>query len=253
MADDWKNDTWCRYLPQLHRQLAAPGIETTLPRSFVSLNADDSRAWWETLRYLFRVLLGWRCLPAGLAWWYEQGRPDLGDARLRFALERWNTREELDYFAAREWETRGQTGSPPFEVLWKIQDFEPHPGWRRELQARHCPMDYSPYGGGWNPMHLGHSDMVGDAAHPNPPIGSHDIKSRRAMVVTNSFASWRHDLLRFSSTLPRLDQRSWHVDVFDREVGLLGTFRQSQVTGLWFQGAHSIHLSGNPSHSGDCD
>jgi hypothetical protein len=45
--------------------------------------------------------------------------------------------------------------------------------------------------------------------------------------------------------LPALpDARSWHVEVFDRRVGWLGTYRQSRVTGQWFAGKHSVHMAG---------
>jgi len=45
-------------------------------------------------------------------------------------------------------------------------------------------------------------------------------------------------------TLPDLGERSWHVDVFAKPAGWLGTFRRSRETGLWFQGKHSIHIKG---------
>lgn len=247
----WKQDTWCRYLPHLHRHLAAPEIETALPPSFVGLSFEDSCSWWETLRYLFRSLLGWRCLPTGLAWWYAQGKPDLGDARLRLVLERWNARSELDYFAAREWEMRGWTGNEPFDPEWQVEDFEPAADWLRTLHARPCPLEHSPYGGGSNPMHLGHSDLVGEASGEPPVSSTYDIKTRRATLITASFGSWRHALQSFGASLPLQGKRSWHVTVFDREVGHLGTFRQSRETGLWFQGAHSLHMAGNAPSSSD--
>ena len=84
-ADD-PPDTWLQYLPDLHRHLADPSLSNGLPKSFVGLNFEQTCAWWETLRYLFRALLGWRCVPAGLAWWYEIGRPVLGDPRLAWCL-----------------------------------------------------------------------------------------------------------------------------------------------------------------------
>lgn len=34
------------------------------------------------------------------------------------------------------------------------------------------------------------------------------------------------------------------VDVFDKRVGWLGTYRQSRVTGRWFAGTHSLHMVG---------
>lgn len=42
------------------------------------------------------------------------------------------------------------------------------------------------------------------------------------------------------------NSRYWQVDVFDRQVGYLGRYRQSRETGLWFTGRHSVHMWGQP-------
>ncbi len=124
----WQEDTWLQYLPELHRELTSSAIANGLPRSFVSLNFEQSCAWWETLRYLFRSLLGWKCIPAGLAWWYEAGKPVLDDPCLRLVVERWDTRRELDYFAARKWESRGFCCGPDIDPEWPVKNYEPTPG-----------------------------------------------------------------------------------------------------------------------------
>lgn len=46
-----------------------------------------------------------------------------------------------------------------------------------------------------------------------------------------------------------LVERSWYVNVFDRQYGYLGLFRQSRETGLWFQGKHNVHIKGNLGRS----
>ncbi|MGJ8643340.1 MAG: hypothetical protein ACSHX9_08040 [Luteolibacter sp.] len=245
-VDEWKRDTWCQYLPALHRQLAAPDLECGLPRSFVSLNFEQTCAWWETLRYLFRNLLGWRCIPAGLAWWYEAGKPNLEDPRLKLILDRWNTREELDYFAAREWKSCGYSGTGCEEQIWRVKDYELEKGWWRRMDDRSkCLTEHNPYHGGSNALHLSHSDQLGYGRPTKSPLMHHDKLSRRAVIVVNAFGSWQHDLKEAEDTLPDLGDRSWRMEVFDREVGYLGTFRRSRVTGLWFQGKHSIHMAGN--------
>lgn len=195
---------------------------------------------------MLRSLLGWRCLPAGLAWWYENGKRDMGDPRLRLILDRWNTRGELDEFAAREWKMKGSTGSCDDDYHWDRDDYEPEAGWWEELRLKESPMEYGPYHGGTNPLHLSHSDPVGWAQHELPVNVHVDEATRSAYLVVKSFSSWRRELETLSRELPSLGPRSWHVEVFDREVGFLGKFRQSRVTGLWFQGKHSIHMAGNP-------
>jgi hypothetical protein len=243
--DENPPDTWLQFLPDLHRTLAAPFLATGLPRSFVGLDFEQSCAWWETLRYIFRSLLGWQCLPAGLAWWYDAGKPDLGDPRLALVLSRWNTWGELDFFAAREWETRGMTGCGQEERLWSVHGHEPAQGWLSAIRTRANRPEYCPWGGGWNPLHLGHSDIMetggpGDGAD----LATWD-ESCRAVLVVSRFDVWRRELKEHGAKLPPSGDRSWHVEVFDRRVGFLGRFRRSRVTGLWFQGRHNIHMRGN--------
>lgn len=239
------DDPWLRYLPELHRALAAPDFPNGLPRSFIGLNFEQTCAWWETLRYIFRLLLGWKSLPAGLAWWYEAGKPTLGDPLLELIRERWDTRGELDYFAAREWESGGDSVMGGYESEWQVSGYEPSPGWFRELQVRPQLMEHGPYGGGSNPLHLGHSDFLSDRRSNRPSTGFHDVKTLHAILIVAGFDSWQRDLRDYGSGLPSLAGRSWKVEVFDRKVGYLGHFRQSRVTGHWFQGKHSIHMAGS--------
>ena len=244
------DDPWLQYLPELHRTLAAPEMPNGLPRSFVSLNLEKSCAWWETLRYLLRSLVAWKCLPAGLAWWYEAGKPPLGDPRLRMVLDRWSTRRELDYFAAHVWKTGGHSMMGGYGPEWTDTSYEPSPGWLRELHARAPLMENSPYDGGSNPLHLSHSDLLEDRQPISASTGFHDVASRRATLIVSGFDSWQRELRTFGASLPPLAERSWKVELFDRKVGFLGLFRQSRVTGHWFQGKHSIHMAGNPQSKG---
>ena len=246
MRDD-QADPWLQYLPELHRALAAPKIPNGLPWSFISLDHAKSCAWWETLRYLFRSLLGWKCLPAGLAWWYEAGKPTLDDPLLRLVRERWNGRRELDYFAAREWAS-GDSIMNGHDSEWSIKNYEPTPGWWREFQSRPPLMEHAPYGGGSNPLHLGHSDSLADLRPTGSSTGFNDLVTRRATLIVSAFDSWQQELRAYGSGLPTLAERSRKVEVFDRQVGFLGLFRQSRVTGHWFQGKHSIHMAGNPQN-----
>jgi hypothetical protein len=239
-------DPWLQYLPDLHRALAAPEMANGLPQSFISLDHSKSCAWWETLRYLFRTQLGWRCLPAGLAWWYEAGQPTFDDPRLEMVMKRWNARRELDYFAAREWASGGNTGGPDEGPEWSIRNYEPSVGWLRELQIRPHLMDHNPYAGGANPLHLCHSDSLAEQRPTGPSTGFYDLATRKATLVVSGFDSWQQELRAYGTGLPSLSDRSWMIEVFDRKVGFLGRFRQSRVTGLWFQGKHGLHIAGNP-------
>lgn len=240
------SDPYYQYLPDLHRALAAPGMANGLPLSFVGLNFQQSAAWWETLRYLFRCLLGWKSLPDGLAWWYQEGKATMDDPCLSLARQRWDTRGELDYFAAREWETGGETGFADQVPASPAKGFEPWSGWLRELQTRPALLRHSPYGGGYNALHLGHSDWLGVHTPAGQPSGTCDVATRQAILVVSVFDLWQQELRAFGASLPPLQARSWNVEVFDRKVGFIGRFRQSRLTGEWFLGKHSIHAAGNP-------
>lgn len=63
-------------------------------------------------------------------------------------------------------------------------------------------------------------------------------------MIVNHLGSWRRDLLGLEKHLPAIGERSWHVEVFDRQTGYLGLFRRSRETGRWFQGKHSVHVQG---------
>lgn len=44
---------------------------------------------------------------------------------------------------------------------------------------------------------------------------------------------------------------SWRIDVICKQIGWLGTYRRSRVTGYWFAGKHSIHMAGHPAEQAD--
>jgi hypothetical protein len=233
MKTIWQQDPWCQFLPALHRQLAEPSIESGLPLDYHDLQGEQIYAWWETLRYVFHGLLGWRDLPSGLAAWYLADKPSYMDPRLQLAKERWKT--------------LGFTGMSLAQDSALSRDFEPADGWWRQLEARQLHASQNPYQGGSNPLHLGHSDDVGLQESDGPRWSQYDAKLRTALIVVERFETWRYDLETFGKQLPPLQNRSWHVEVHDRKIGFLGTFRQSRATGIWFQGQHSVHMLGNSS------
>jgi hypothetical protein len=239
---DHDNDPWLRHLPVLHAVLAgsiAPiGFAPPPPRDSDIFTAC---AWWEPLRYVIVTLLGWHDIGRGLRWWYDAGLPE-DDTRLRVVKALWNDGPALDLFAAWAWNDadnydRGGTGPTPLQ---------PDIGWWRRLPARGLHWPHDPFHGGMNALHLGHSGepiaarTIGDSVLQ---LTWH-VPSRRAVLVTSAFAAWKEELAAVEPALPQLNGRSWHVDVFDRHVGWLGTFRRSRVTDVWFAGRHALHMRG---------
>ncbi|MGJ8673710.1 hypothetical protein [Rubritalea sp.] len=73
----------------------------------------------------------------------------------------------------------------------------------------------------------------------------HEAQALRAVLTVSNFSSWLTELKELGANLKPHPTHSWHIEVYDKQVGYLGKFRQSRVTGLWFQGKHSIHMLGN--------
>lgn len=243
MSEAYKiKDTWCRLIPLLHRILAGSAASDEFPEPSRANRLEDACAVWETLHYLLRQLIGWEDPGQGLAWWYGAGKP-VGDSPLLEVVSRiWDKNGELDYYAAWTW------GVPKYAVERLEDDTFEHvvktslPDFRRPPE----PSWWNPYYGGENALHLGHSDWF-DEHEPQQDRAEwyFDQKTRRAVLVTNNIGSWRRDLARADAKLPDLGNRSWYVQIFDRQHGSLGTFRKSRETGKWFQGKHSVHVRGN--------
>lgn len=71
-----------------------------------------------------------------------------------------------------------------------------------------------------------------------------DEERRRATLVFEIGSGWCAALHRLGSNLPEDGVNSWHVDVFVKPIGFMGTYRKSRVTGRWFTGKHSLHMLG---------
>ena len=69
----------------------------------------------------------------------------------------------------------------------------------------------------------------------------------RGVLFVEQIAGFREALYR-DAELQRdhPSGRSWRIDVICKQIGWLGTYRRSRVTGYWFAGKHSIHMAGHP-------
>ena len=188
------------------------------------------------------TILGWRDLGAGLAWWYANGRP-VSDPRLALMQEIWDSDGQLAYFAA--WAFQEGRSNFRLEDAASTSAFSDEDWWR-DFRRLGRPYRSDPFNGGTNPLHLGHSHFDFSADTDVPPAALHmDQTTRRAVLVTRDFLTWREELTTAGRELPPLaHERSWHVDVFDKRVGWLGTYRESRVTDRWFAGKHSVHMAG---------
>ncbi|MEV4952473.1 hypothetical protein [Paenarthrobacter nitroguajacolicus] len=104
--------------------------------------------------------------------------------------------------------------------------------------------------GGTDPLHLGvHLEQM--LMHPKPPRPNMTFARESGPEVPAHLHlptsyGWYEALTRAAVDLPeRTDGRSWRVDVTTEDVGFIGRFRMSRVTGRWFSGKHSSHMLGN--------
>jgi hypothetical protein len=240
------HDPWCRYLPELHRWLANPVTELAVPAPCEIRDLPTACAVWETLHYLLRTLLAWDNPGAGLAWWYAAGKPTHDSPLLKLVAEHWDQNNALDDYAAWTWGAFSLNSTDRSPEEFAAQTIYHNPAWWRALLERRRTQPNKFFSGGYNPLHLGHSDTWG-CLEPDMDESQLlcDAPRRSAVLIVNGLATWRCDLIQAGQSLPSLGERSWHVEVFDRQHGYLGHYRQSRVTGRWFQGRHLIHQAGH--------
>lgn len=240
-------DVWCLHLPLLHRIIADPAQQESFPVLSEDCKLSEACTYWETLYYLFTALLGWQRLNKGLDWLYTVDRNDNNEPLLRLVRALWNGNGQLDYFAAWSW-TEVYCSTPDDispTVISTRASYGDENWWRRFKRKGRC-YAHDPFYGGTDPLHLlGHSEFGREVAVSGSPALYSSQTKREAVVIVSHFTTWRSDLEKMGAMLPPIGERSWHVDVFDRQVGHLGLFRQSRETGLWFMGKHSLHMRGN--------
>jgi hypothetical protein len=248
LIDEWPDDAvfaesdpalpgerwWTCLIPRLHRALASHSEVVHFPRFRPGFDHNEACAYWETALYLLTRLVGWEQSHLGeaLRWWYRAGRPTMNDPRLELLKAVWDDQRQLGLLSL--WASGRTFWTNDNYSTSAGDDFGP-------LRFAEPDVQHSPCVGGSNPLHLGHSLMTSDdheAVLMSPrPAGRH------AAIIVNSMAGWHGALIRLGATLPSLGAHHWNVDVFARPLGWLGTFRRSHVTGLWFQGTHSVHTA----------
>ncbi|MFC5931258.1 hypothetical protein D6T64_08355 [Cryobacterium melibiosiphilum] len=241
---------WFWGVPGVFQALAAPLSGHTVP---AAPQADDVHAqslgYWAALHYLLLHRLGWAHPDRGLRWWYDAGKP-VDDPTLSLISEVWDRDGNLDAYLS--WLLHGQPAFLNPECIWWAEWPEQRmplsPAWERwkiDAQAVVERSGSKYFQGGGDPLHLtGHSGESGKP-DPNATISVVSRADRRAVFLTDTMDAWYIDLDTQAKKLPDVGQWSWRVDVIVRPVGFLGTYRRSNVTGLWFTGKHRNHTPGN--------
>ncbi len=228
---------WCHLIPNVHRLLANPSEAVWFPRWRRDFDLMQSCAYWEAAYYVVRCLIGWEDPGLGFQRWFRQGREPRGDARLGLLRSLWDDHDQLILLAMWFWGRNG-SGREPEAFLGA----EFYASFLQRFPGFGVACDYDPYHGGGNALHLSHSEKGGGA----PEEGAFcqiDSRARRAVLVVDHARNWRATLEQFGRS-PKRGDHATHVDVFAKAIGWLGTFQQSPVTDLWFQGDASTHREG---------
>ena len=243
---------WGRSIPAVYHSLAAPNHPVPFQRA--PQPGDDAyvaSSYWTPLIHILRYGLGWLDMAKGMNWWESAGRPT-DDPRLALIDQIWGSDGQMKYFVAQissngSWR-RGiaeRMGLDPRVTL----DGDPMPKAKHDQIVKEAKATgiKLPVGGGTDPLHLEYHSL-GPMEQTNqlrPTAFTLNHADRAAVVVMEATAGWYLALSNFGRTLPNVEPRSWHVDVYARPVGWLGNYRRSTETGMWFMGEHSLHMRGN--------
>jgi hypothetical protein len=103
--------------------------------------------------------------------------------------------------------------------------------------------------GGWDPMHsMAHlREHMWWPSDNAPVLLSAAIESsQEAHLLLDGFGGWYESLMVHGERLRLLSKgQSWKIHVTVKQLGYLGRFRRSTVTGLWYQSRHRTHMLGN--------
>lgn len=249
------NSSWFWGVPGVFHALASPRSFAPVPAVPGPDEHAEALGYWTPLHNLLLYRLGWSRPDRGLRWWYEAGKP-VDDPTLALIAEIWDRDGLLDGYVAWLLGNPRQflnEGSDDLAFAPKVASSKEDlsPGWRQWLRSTNEQYDEARYPGfNYNvvqgdPLHLTRSGGQQHKPDEAATITVSDPSSRKAVFVAERSDSWYFSLLREARSLPAIGARSWHVDVFVRSIGFMGTYRQSRSTGFWFTGQHRVHSPGN--------
>jgi len=244
---------WFWGLPGAFHALASPRTSQPVPappRPAQDEAHSQSLGYWCALQYLLLHRLGWSNPRKGLMHWYDMGKPT-DDPTLALVSEVWDRDGHLDIYLAWLMQLQphflddslsngAQWGDvpEPLDATWSA--------WLRSTKSslEESRQPHFALNGGSDSLHLAGHVGEGGQPDPNSSLSVLDVRTNRAVFVTDSMDAWYWDLrdkaIQLAPTV-----RSWRIDVFVRPVGFLGNFRLSRSTGLPFSGRHRYHSMGN--------
>ena len=242
---------WLANVPNVFQALADPeGTHDFAQAPQGGDRGSTGHAYWESLLFLLVHSFGWRSPAHGLKWWHDAGRP-CDDERLSLIDQTWLADGFMRWFEAWvQFRSFSAKGEQAFQNLPLVIP-------ETETDRLGEALDYLnlklPRPDTSDNLHLvGHlSGWVADEVLENPAPHNELILDSdgnpRGVLITDRVSSFR-EFLDGAAALQNEHPsgRSWRIDVICKQIGWLGTYRRSRVTGYWFAGKHSIHRAGHP-------
>jgi hypothetical protein len=245
--EDWSelswDGPWAELLPLAWWSVTAGSGAYPVPEPPETRASFDSivgpLAWWTPLPHLLAYSLGWSDLARGLHAWHELGRP-VDDARFEVIETWWGSAAiALAYWLDLR-SGDGRAGSALDRLVASARD-------SGDVQLER--MLRALVEGGTDPLHLsGHAPIEPNSTPdaPEPVLFADDARTSR-VALFERYNGWYESLMKVASDAGvRWVSDATHINVVCREVGWLGRYRRSPVTGRWFAGSHRLHLFGQP-------
>ena len=252
-------DKWTYQLPNLYRILNDPAGTHRFAKP---ASHSGICGYWFPLLFLLVKSFGWRYPARGLKWWADYQYP-ISDARLAVMYEIWVKDGDFDLF--RKWiegfsndladgsysDYRDPLLSRRVKLrmrtIEKLERENPEYAWRAKIA-----------GDGTDPFHLSsHLFLeVDDSLSFSSEV---DVSKNQVEVHLKQHLVFGHPQVFFFSALneiqreyaSRFPRQLLSYDVDFEEVGYLGSYRISPVTGLWYTGSHYLHLVGSVQNDDD--
>jgi hypothetical protein len=248
---------WLWAVPHVMHALHTPARWGVVPRAPLrGASAPDAPVlgYWAALQYVLTYSLGWARHDRGLRSWYDAGKPT-DTPSLNLLSDVWDADGNLDAYV---WwsHTEGRSAGYPLlrdTSLERRDLLDEH--WERRLEtfkesaliSQGVQASLSaPHPAGLH-LEMG-SHLSNWEDEKSASSGSLWVKSpldRTALFESSDLRGWHTRLSELGNTLDHDKSKSWHVDVYVKNVGFLGTYRRSWVTGLWFAGPHRYHSMGS--------
>lgn len=239
---------WCWASAHPYRAVATPTVGAPMPAA-PRAGADFMAylGYWCSLQGFLTHSFGWTRHDRGLRWWYDAGRPT-DDPRLALLDAVWARDGNLIAYA--EWfHSRLDWFHEQALTAWTSLDRsvdELTPAWERDFREARSraqgDLALTPHG---KHLEAGDHSAGPTATDYTATLVVVPNAERRAIYAAESPRGWYRGLVELGEKLPALSNASWRVEVYVRQIGFLGVFRRSRVTGLWFSGRHRFHTVGN--------